>query len=152
MYPKAYIFHNGVLSSSFNGLKNSNSVSYPITNSQEYRDLPTDVRDMYVAAHFGKEDVRYDHVLVTPEVDMTYASWALLDANNAEICCIAQEDDLKELESISRKIRHDDFELWDLAANDPSFSIEDFNDEISREDFNEHMLAEIDLTCKASMR
>jgi hypothetical protein len=107
---------------------------------------------MYVAAHFGKEDVRYDHVLVTPEADMTCASWALLDANNAEICCIAQEEDLRELESISRKIRHDDFELWDLAANDPSFSIEDFNDEISREDFNEHMLAEIDLTCKASMR
>ena len=152
MYPKAYIFFNGELSNSFNGLKNSKSVSYQITNSKEYGDLPTDVRDMYVAAHFGKENVRYDYVLVTPEAEMKFISWALLDASNAEICCIAQKNDLKGLEKISRMIRHDDFELWDLAANDPTFSIEDFNDEITREDFNEHMLTEIDLICKASMR
>jgi hypothetical protein len=127
-------------------------VSYPITNSQEYRDLPTDVRDMYVAAQFGNEDVRYDHVLVTPEADMTFASWALLDANNVEILCVADESDMNEIESISRKIRHDDFELLDLAANDPTFNIRDFNDEVTREDFREHMLSEIDLLSKASMR
>lgn len=152
MYPKAYIFHNGELSNSFNGLKNSNSVSYPITNSQEYNDLPTDVRDMYVVAHYGKEDVRYDHVLVTPEADMTFTSWALLDANSAEILCVAEESDMNEIESISRKIRHDDFELLDLAANDPTFNIRNFHDEVTREDFREHMLSEIDLLCKASMR
>jgi hypothetical protein len=123
-----------------------------MANSQEYRDLPTDVRDMYVAAQFGNEDVKYDHVLVTPEADMTFASWALLDANNAEILCVADESDMKEIESISRKIRHDDFELLDLAANDPTFNIRDFNDEVTREDFREHMLSEIDLLSKASMR
>ena len=104
MFPKAYIFYSVPNAKIYLHVRTPKTANVELTEYNPYLSHNTDVRFMWDIARFQYPQAFFQNVIVVPEIELKALTYANLIKDKEAIYCVTSEDDLTQLESISKDI------------------------------------------------
>jgi len=104
MFPKAYIFYSVPNAKMYLHIRTPKTANVELADYNPYLSHNTDVRFMWDIARFQHPQAFFQNVIVVPVIDLKTLTYANIIKDKEAIYCVASEQDLTKLESISKDI------------------------------------------------